>query len=346
VGRLFDKIRQKTENITRKKDNKMSLNNISQSDIEKLFANIGVNTEKSSAVIDRYGSAIINLKDSQGNHILAKAIQMNDGYVVTALLERGADINGLIKENQSDTFYDYARKYATYNGRKPIALNAIETHFQAKAQCPVTLMDTAELMKRQQPDYTKEVIKIYHGARSSNSTEDLIFYLQQVVPTGIREKSPTLASFPVGQFFKPGSIGFSYDIPRELIAFDGEKNDKAVISLDTATGVARILNDEKLLAFRDFKSEVIYRPEISTKMTYNEYSQQEDEFDVKTCLLEENQVSLLTQMKNKLESDYQTNVKSKDQLKVTDKISAMREQFFESHNTNTNTNVQKEKPTI
>lgn len=333
-------------------NNSVNINNISAikpSDIEKLFANIGVNTEKTSAVIDRYGSETINLRDEQGNHVLTKAIQMNDGYVVTALLERGVDIHGLIKENKTgndsgDTFYDYARKYATYGGREPIALNAIESFFQARAQCPVTLMDTASLLNLQNPDYTLDTIKIYHGARSSNSTEDLNFYLDKVVPTGIQEKSPTLAAFPVGQFFKPGSIGFSYEIPKALIAFDGEKNDKAVISMDTTTGVARILNDEKLLAFKDFKSEVIYRPEIHSKMTYNPYTQSEDEFDVTTSLLDAQQVTLLAQMKNKLNDDHEAHLKNTAQSKVMGRMSAMREQFFGDKANNTNTN--KEKPTI
>jgi hypothetical protein len=332
---------------------------ITEAHIHKLFSNIGVDTEKTSAVIDLYSKnkqdlrALLNLQDSQGASIMMKAIQQNDGYVVTAMLARGANLNEPYLPGQTETVYDYAKKYATYNGREPIALNAIESFLSAKEQCPVNLMNTAELMQLQTPDYTKDTIRIYHGARSNNSCEDLTFYLENVVPTGIKEKSPTLAAFPVGQFFKPGSIGFSYDIPKELIAFDGEKNDKAVISLDTQTGVARILNQEKILPFKDFKSEVIYRPEVYSKKSYNPYSQQESDFTVTTGQLDDKQIAILSQMQTRLNQDYQANVNSHSNTnansvhiagnaqQVINKMASLREQFF-----NTNTSGLKEKPTI
>ncbi|MEK7511095.1 MAG: hypothetical protein AAB582_02580 [Patescibacteria group bacterium] len=119
--------------------------------------------------------------------------------------------------------------------------DAFESHFEAQR----TLSPDAE-------------VRLYHGL---NGSYDAALDLLTSEHKGVEERrGPTLSLTPLAQYWKPGDVGISYAIARQLVQFPGEDNPNAVVRLD-ANNVAHILTPDKTLPFTEYRGEVIRAPE-------------------------------------------------------------------------------------
>jgi hypothetical protein len=74
---------------------------------------------------------------------------------------------------------------------------------------------------------------------------------------GVRQISgPCLSLYPVGQFWKPGDVGFRYSVPRGLVEFPGEHNLNAQIRINSL-GSGLLIGDRTALPVTEFNGEVM-----------------------------------------------------------------------------------------
>lgn len=76
---------------------------------------------------------------------------------------------------------------------------------------------------------------------------------------GVEQRSgPCLSFIPVGQFWKPGGLGFRYALRRDQIAFPGENNPNAVVQIEgEIEDVGKIINESGGLSLAQFEAEVM-----------------------------------------------------------------------------------------
>lgn len=91
---------------------------------------------------------------------------------------------------------------------------------------------------------SEAAVELYHGL--NGGLEKALAVLESP-DQGVKQISgPCLAVFPVGQFWKPGDVGFKYSIPRGKIEFPGESNPDAQFRVDEGGSVLMINNLESL----------------------------------------------------------------------------------------------------
>lgn len=98
------------------------------------------------------------------------------------------------------------------------------------------------------------IIPLYHGL---NGGLVAALGVLESPDHGVRQNSgPTLALYPVGQFWKPGDAGFRYSIPRGSIEFPGESNSGAKFRVDEG-GSVFLAGGLEALPLDQFNGEVL-----------------------------------------------------------------------------------------
>jgi len=274
-------------------------------DIELLSESFGINDKTVSRLMEKYKTELTTLRDSGGVLLAARAVQMNDGEALSAFLEKGLDVNQAVSLNSNQSIYDYAKLYQTTGGREPYAWNAMESYVRLKEVCPVAMLTSQDIEALQEPNYSGDTVKLYHGTRSGSSERDLTYILDHMASTGVKEVSgtPTLSTVPLGQFFSPGAVGFCYELPRELVNIDSEDKPGAVVWIDSKSNIARIQTENKTLPFSDYPCNALYRPCLISREVYPSYGPKKDEtgsFDRVCEGLGAEQVKLLREIQSKV----------------------------------------------
>lgn len=244
-----------------KKNNTKVRETMSQEIIQHFIDNMGLNHSALEDLIEKHYEIIRSFRNDKGGNLLNEAIQFNDGGAVRLLIDRvGLEITPEI--------YQYAKDNATYNGREPFAFNAIDTFHQLKKQSPITIMTHSDFRSISNCVSTAQsnTIKLYHGTNSTGLNQQTLDWIHDIAQTGVAEvsNSPTLSLAPSMSFWKPGCIGFCYEIPRNQVAFDQEDPTGKAVWVDSKSGIARILTNNKMLNFKDYSAEVIHRAAFFT----------------------------------------------------------------------------------
>lgn len=252
------------------------------------------NTNKALSILEN-NPEIVN-QHLSGVSALAFAVQYNNGYIVSKLIEAGANPHSAIRIGGTQSALDYAQSIAEHNGREPLAYDAIRSHVESgqsydidgfvqpmsKAELDLMKMDAfdkvgtasyIESLRSLPPDAD---IFIYHGT-NDNKLESVLDMLKSPAK-GVEQRSgPTFAVCPSGAFWKGNQmdgVGFRYSIKREMFEFQGENNPNAQFKiqsngLDDST--VHLTNGLTNLPVNKYNATVLVRNGYSEKTTTSSY---------------------------------------------------------------------------
>lgn len=238
---------------------------IPEEKIQEIISHLGKKGNKAFYLLDDYKDEIATARDANGLSLLAHAIQQNDGGNVCLLLRCGANPHDLSKEGGTMTHLEYAKKYATYNGRRPYAFEAIESYTHIKESLNMEIMHDSVFKKEQgvtsvvdkaKALLDEEYVSFYHGSKIHNLSNENLDELKNglLSSPGIQEFSgPTLSLKPIGQYWT--TVGFEVKIPRSQVNFPGENKKGAVIDVADKfeeTGIALITTEDRTIKFEDY----------------------------------------------------------------------------------------------
>jgi hypothetical protein len=236
---------------------------------KEIAENLGKNSDEAFALIISYPQDAATAIDEQGLTLLAHAIRMNDGRNVAELLTLGADMHAPFSAHSPESCYDYAKKYATYNGREPFAFEAMESFKNIQENLNVSMLSNSlfnnilsttderdaffkkhfEEIKNKKDD---ELISFYHGMKIDSIEKDVIDSVAKAFMSSnsLQEHSgPTLSIVPFNTYW-PG-LGLEIKIPRSKVKFPGEKNENAVLEVGEGC-TAMMLTQDRKIKFDEF----------------------------------------------------------------------------------------------
>lgn len=281
-----------------------------------------------------YSQYVANTRDENGSSLLSHAIRMNDGGNVAALIKFGADIDAQVKNGSDISNYEYAKKYATYEGRQPYAFDAIDSFKKIRDTLKVGILYDHKLKVSE--EYTKslyesaknknddEIVSLYHGAKTFSINEKVAeSFFQAFTGSNCLQQisGPTLSINPIGQYWL--GLGLEVKIPRSQVEFAGEKKVNPIIKINE-DGIAFINTSDRKIKFDEFHTNILLNLRSTTveKEVVPTYGEKEGNYAVKFDL-DDKTINKLNEIQDFMEINHDKIFKKSSSFQIQEKSNSI-----------------------
>lgn len=266
--------------------------------IELLFNFIGLNAQKSAQLMDilqkEHNLDLTSLSNKDGVPLMTKAIQMNDGYVASYLMEKGLDIHQPMMINTQKSMYEYAMEMKSYDGRATYAWDAIHSFLELKEKSPVIILTQSQVedLQNQPVDVNGKTVKLY---MTTPANEENLLATLKMVKEGLKPGT----KLKLKPEYQEDSLNLEIEVPREQVAIDNEPVEPQIVfQIDMAAEMGRIVQAEQALLVAEYHANVQYCPTMAVKEVKPSYGQTPGEFYRVTETLDDARTDLIQEIQH------------------------------------------------